>query len=259
MEPSRTEGSGGGVSVVAKVGLVLRLLGSADVAGATTSAIAREAGLPRPTAHRLLTDLAEQGFVDRSQDTGRWQLGPELFLLGAVAAARYDVTDQARDVLTDLAEQTGESAYLSAVRARETVCLAECEGSFPLRSHVLYEGIRFPFGVASAGLAILAHLPHDEAEEYIATTDLTTRWGEAHSRRALRSRVTATRAAGYAVNPGLIVEGSWGMAAAVFDKTGRPRAALSLTGVRSRFTDRRIPTLGRLLLDRAHALSRRVG
>jgi DNA-binding IclR family transcriptional regulator len=135
--------------------------------------------------------------------------------------------------------------------------LAECEGSFPLRSHVLYEGIRFPLGVASAGLAILAHLPAAEADDYLAATDLTTRWGSAHSARSLRSRVAATRERGYAVNPGLVVEGSWGMAAVVFDHAGRPRSALSLTGVRSRFTDERIPTLGRMLLDRAHALSRR--
>ncbi|GAY07219.1 IclR family transcriptional regulator [Pseudonocardia sp. N23] len=248
-----------GPTVVGKIGLVLRALGAAaDPAGSTTSDIARRTGLTRPTAHRLLTELAEQGFTDRDTGTGRWQLGPELYLLGAVAATRYDVTDHARDILADLAEQTGESAFLSALRGRETVCLAEIEGSFPLRSHVLHLGIRFPLGVASAGLAILSHLPTDEADDYVATTDLTTRWGRSHSRRAVRARVAATREHGYAVNPGLIIEDSWGMAAAVFDESGRPRAALSLTGVRSRFTDARIPTLGRLLLDRAHALGRRV-
>ena len=239
-----------GTSVIAKVGLVLRTLGTTDTAGATTSAGARDTGLPRPTAHRPLTDLADHGFV------GRWHLGPELYLLGTVAAARYDVTGHVRDVLADLAEQTGESAYFSVLRGRETVCLAECEGSFPLRSHVLYEGIRFPLGVASAGLALLAHLPGSEARDYIAATDLTTRWGRSHSRHALRSRVSATLERGYSVNPGLLVEGSWGLAAVVFDRAGRPRSALTLTGVRSRFTDERIPTLGRMLLDRAHLLSR---
>jgi hypothetical protein len=37
--------------------------------------------------------------------------------------------------------------------AEPPVCLAGAEGSFPLRSHVLREGIRFPLGVASAGPA----------------------------------------------------------------------------------------------------------
>ena len=86
-------------------------------------------------------------------------MGPELYLLGAGAANRYDITDQARDIVDRLARETGESAFLSARRGDETVCVLSEEGSFPLRSHVLHVGIRFPLGVASAGLAILSHLP----------------------------------------------------------------------------------------------------
>lgn len=247
-----------GLPVIAKTGLLLRALGAAGGEGTTTTVLARETGLTRPTAHRLLSELAEQGFVDRDTSDRRWLLGPELYLLGVAAASRYDVTEHARDVLADLAEKTGESAYLSTARGRETVCLAEVEGSFPLRSHVLHEGIRLPLGVASAGLAILSHLPDEEVTTYLATTDLAGQWGRAHARRAVRARIETTRTHGYAVNPGLLVEGSWGIGAAVFDGAGRPRWALSLTGVQSRFTDKRIPRLGRLLLDHAHILSRRL-
>jgi len=245
------------MTVIEKAGLLLGSLGAA-AGGRTTSALARDTGLTRPTAHRLLAELAEQGFVDRDSETGHWLLGPELYLLGAVAAARYDITDHARDILADLAQLTGESAFLSASRGRETVCLAEVEGSFPLRSHVLYEGIRLPLGVASAGLAILAHLPLQEAESYLAETDLTASWGRSHSRRAILARLQTTRTHGYAVNPGLLVEGSWGIGAAVFDRTDRARWALSLTGVESRFNERRIPQLGRMLLRHAHTLTRRI-
>ena len=65
-----------------------------------------------------------------------------------------------------LARETGESAFLSARRGDETVCVLSEEGSFPLRSHVLHVGIRFPLGVASAGLAILSHLPAREVDDY---------------------------------------------------------------------------------------------
>jgi DNA-binding IclR family transcriptional regulator len=57
------------------------------------------------------------------------------------------------------------------------------------------------------------------------------------------------------VNPALIVEGSWGIAAAVFDRDGRPAWALSLTGVETRFKPQRLPELGALLLEHAHLLS----
>jgi len=211
--------------------------------------------MARPTVHRLLTSLAREGLVDRHSRTGNWHLGPELFLLGTSAAVRYDISHHARPIVRRLAELTGESAFLSARRGDETVCILSEEGSFPLRSHVLHEGIRFPLGVASAGLVILAHLSDREVAGFLDQADLSARWGEAHAADALRSRVAETREAGYATNPGLLVEGSWGMAAAVFDAEERPAWALSLTGVETRFRADRRPDLGQLLLDHAHLLT----
>jgi DNA-binding IclR family transcriptional regulator len=248
-----------GAQVVGRVAAVLRAVSASMPGGLGTAAVADATGLARPTAHRILTSLAADGFLDRDPAGARWYLGPELYLMGAIAAERYDITDLARDSLRALAAETGESAFLSARRGDESVCLLREEGSFPIRSFVLYEGIRFPLGVASAGLAMLAFLPEEQAERYLATNDLVPRFGEAHSAAAVRRRIAETRARGYAVNPGLIVEGSWGMGAAVFDHAGQPAWALSLTGVESRFGPDRLPELGRLLLEHAHRISQRLG
>lgn len=127
-----------------------------------------------------------------------------------------------------------------------------------MRSHVLYEGIRFPLGVASAGLAILSQLPPRDIDDYFARTELEARWGAAHHESCIRERIAATRRTGYAVNPGLIVEGSWGLAAAVFDREGRPAWTLSVTGVETRFRPERICEMVTLLLELAHELSQRL-
>lgn len=245
-----------GPEVVSRVGDLLRGVAAYEPGGVSTTDVARDVGMARPTAHRLLSSLAREGLVDRDTTTGAWHLGPELYLLGATASPRYDVRDTAREVVHHLAASTGESAFLSARRGDETVCLLREDGAFPLRSHVLHEGIRFPLGVASAGLAILAHLPEREQEAYLSRADLVAVWGPLHSLEGLTNRVAETRRLGYATNPGLIVEGSWGMAAAVFDGAGAPAWALSLTGVESRFREERRPELGRLLLDQAHRLTK---
>jgi DNA-binding IclR family transcriptional regulator len=245
-----------GPEVVTRVGQLLRGIGTHEPAGVSTTDLARHTEMARPTAHQLLTSLAREGLIDRDAATGAWHLGPELYLLGASAAARYDVGDRAREIVDDLAAQTGESAFFSARRGDETVCLLHRDGSFPLRSHVLHEGIRFPLGVATAGLAILAHLSDREVDAYLDRSDLEPAWGEGHTAAALRERIVETRRAGYSMNPGLLVKGDWGMGAAVFDSTGAPAWALSLTGVESRFEADRAPELGRLLLDRAHALTK---
>ncbi|MGD9958569.1 IclR family transcriptional regulator [Nocardioides sp.] len=247
-----------GPHLVSRVGALLRSVANHEPTGTTTAGVAHAAGLPRPTVHRLLTSLQAEGLVDRIASSGHWVLGPELFFLGNAAAARYDVTGLARPSVTRLAQATGESAFFSARRGDETICLVREDGSFPIRSFVLYEGVRFPLGVASAGLVILAHLPEHEREAYLARVDLTTAWGPAHGRLPLADRVRATRRTGYAVNPGLVVEGSWGLGAAVFDSTGTPAWALSLTGIESRFTEARRSELGTLLLREAHTLSQRL-
>jgi DNA-binding IclR family transcriptional regulator len=245
-------------SVVGRIGSLMRVLASLEPAGATTTQLAGATALARPTAHRLLSSLQGEGLVDRDEASGRWHLGPECFLLGAAASSRHDITPLARESVLRIARETGESAFFSVRRGDETVCLLREDGSFPIRSHVLHEGIRFPLGVASAGMAILAFLPEREREGYLDKADLVSRFGAGHRADQLRERVDATRSLGFAVNPGLIVPGSWGLGAAVFDSHGDPRWALSITGIEARLAPPRQQELGQLLLREAHALAGRV-
>lgn len=245
-----------GAQVVSRVGQVLRIVSESAPDGISTSSLARQSGLTRPTVHRLLVSLAAEGFVDHDDDRGTWVLGPELYLMGSVAAARYDITAVAAQSVRELARVTGESAFLSARRGDETVCLMREDGSFPLRSFVLFEGVRFPLGVASAGMVILAYLPDAEITAYLDHRWLEGERAAHNSTTAVRQRIAHTRLTGWALNPGLILEGSWGMAAAIFDRHGLPAWALSITGVEARFGDDRRAKLGNLLLEHAHAITR---
>lgn len=248
-----------GAQAIARAATLLRLVSAGGAEGRGVQELARDAGLSRSTAHRLLSALRAEGLVDQDS-SARWLPGPELFLMGAAAAPRYDVTHLARDIVRSLAVKTEESAFLSVRRGDETVCLLREEGSFPIRSFVLSEGVRFPLGVASAGMAILAFVPDAEVDAYLERhPELPRRWGPSHDADALKARVGETRDRGYSVNPGLIVEGSWGLGAAVFDHAGNPEWALSLTGVEFRFGADRLASLGRTLLAHAHQLTTRIG
>src|SRR5690606_4627223 len=118
-----------GAQAVARAARLLRLVTAAGDDGASVQDLARSADLTRSTAHRLLSALRAEGLVDRDEGSARWMPGPELFLMGSVAAARYDVTTLARDIVRSLAVKTEESAFLSVRRADETVCLLREEGS----------------------------------------------------------------------------------------------------------------------------------
>lgn len=237
---------------------VLRLLSTSMPTGLSTVEVASGSGLTRPTAHRILATLTAEGFVDKHPLTGNWLLGPEIYVMGAVAAERYDITSIAADQVASLANLTGESAFLSARRGNESVCLTRVDGSFPIRSFVLYEGVRFPLGVASAGIAMLAFEKDTFIDDYLSREAIVDQNGSKHSEGEIRERIAETRELGFSLNPGLVVEGSWGMAAAIFSPTGSADWALSLTGVDARFGRDRRPLLGRLLLEHAHEITQRL-
>ncbi|MCA4134236.1 IclR family transcriptional regulator [Arthrobacter sp. M4] len=244
-----------GTQVVRRVAALLRMIGRKP-GGMSLPGLVRETELTRPTVHRLLASLAAEGLVDHDAASGNWILGPEVFLLGSVAAARFSFDELARPGLRRLAEETGESAFYSIVRGRETVCVLREEGTFPVRSFVLHEGVRFPVGVASAGMVILAFLPKEEREEILADWDEHAgSFGAGHTLEIVRKGLAETALRGYSVNPGLVLEGSWGMGAAVFDRDGRPVGAVSMTGIEPRFRAERQPFLGKLLLEEAHRIT----
>jgi DNA-binding IclR family transcriptional regulator len=228
-----------GAQVLHRAAAVLRVLSLGPESGLSTTEAAGRTQLSRSTTHRILSALESEGFVDHDRSSGKWFLGPELYVLGHVASQRFSITNSARRVLKELAAATGESCFLSVRRGDETVCLLRVEGSFPLRSFVLHEGVRFPLGVGSAGLAILAFLPEPEIAYYLNRADLSGQYGPTHADDAL------------------IVEGSWGLGAVVFSEEGSPSFALSMTGVESRYSPERAPRLGKLLLEAAHGLSTR--
>jgi len=248
-----------GAQVVTRIAGLLRLVGR-SAEGMPLAGLVRESGLTRPTVHRLLSSLAAEGLLDHDPATGNWVLGPEVLLMGSVAAARFPMEDIARPSLRRLAEATGESAFFSIRRGAETVCLLREEGSFPVRSFVLHEGVRFPLGVASAGTAIMAFLPEHEQEQLLGRwADHAGAFAANHTAALVRENLARTRLSGYSVNPGLVLEGSWGMGAAVFDPSGKPAWALSLTGIEPRFKPERQEELGGLLMAEAHRITQQLG
>jgi len=251
--------STGGTQVVRRVGVLLRLIAQAREEGMRLSELVDTTGLTKPTVHRLLKSLATEGLLDQDDSTGKWHLGPEMYVMGSASTTRFPIEEFAQPSLARLASATGESAFLSMRRGYETICLLREEGSFPIRSFVLMAGTRFPLGVGSAGLAILSHLDESDREDALAHLDLSTgEWGAGQSLPAIRKTIADARINGWVVNPGRIVEGSWGMAAAIFDRSNRPMWALTITGIESRFQPERQKELGRLLLLEAHAVSRRL-
>ncbi|MGT2460316.1 IclR family transcriptional regulator (plasmid) [Cupriavidus basilensis] len=238
---------------------VLKIVTGSCTVGIGLSDLVKATGLTKPTTRRLLLALIENGLVEQHPEDRRYYAGAETYALGILAAERFGIRRLAADSLVRIAERSGDAALLSVQRGCETVCLAREEGTYPLRSHVLQPGDRHPIGVGGGGIALLAILSDDGVER--ALTFNAERLAADYPGLSLdlvRKQVHEARTHGYGLNPGLVVEGSYGMGVAIHDPRSGISAALTIAGVESRFTDARIQELAVFLQEEKEYLEMRM-
>src|SRR3954454_7914582 len=124
--------------------------------GASVSALARAAGLPRATALRLIQTMEREGFLLRVPQTDRVLLGPELVRLARQVDVGTLLREGARHRLGELRTAVGETVTLSVVAADGGLDLVEqVDGPHHLvpRSWL---GRQFPPHASSSGKILLS-------------------------------------------------------------------------------------------------------
>lgn len=218
---------------------ILRVLAQAGAAGTRLADVALATGLGKTTTHRLLNALLDLGFVGQDERSRHYRLGLEVYALAMAARSRLDVVELARPSLTALAEETGDTVFLSVRDRFESVCVDRQVGSFPIRTLTLNVGDRRPLGVGSGSLALLSGLPDEDVRRAMeANANRLPVYGS-FDVSAIYRLVEQTRAQGYAFNDGRIVSGMTAIAVAVPGPDGLPAAALSVAAIADRMLPER--------------------
>ncbi len=222
-----SSGSKSGVGVLDKSVAILAFL--SEEGPASLAEVVGGTGLPRPTAHRLLSALETHHLVSR-QD-GRYVLGLRLLGWGNRAAG-VGLVGLALPVLEELRDESGESTQLYVREGEHRVCVASVERVTGLRDSVPV-GAVMPLSRGSAGKILLAFAPGgvDSRPDAAELRGIRVRgWSES----------VAEREAGVA-----------SVSAPVFGEDGRLRAAVSISGPISRLTASPGQRLSHLVLDAA--------
>jgi len=112
----------------------------------SASELSRRTGLSLSTAHRLALQMAEYGFLRRTDD-GAFRLGHR-FVRSALENAAHPVLERLRDT-------TGETAQLWVRRSDERICLLSSDSRHELRA-TLPPGSRLPLPAGSSGRLLAA-------------------------------------------------------------------------------------------------------
>ncbi|MDG4831369.1 IclR family transcriptional regulator [Solwaraspora sp. WMMD1047] len=135
---------------------VLGILAAFDSRHPTLSLsdIARRAGLPLATAHRLVGELAGWGALHRGP-RGEYAIGVRLWELGLLSPLHHRLRETALPYLPELAAATGENAHLAVRDGSQALYVEKFTGAraVPILSRV---GGRLPLHATGVGKALLA-------------------------------------------------------------------------------------------------------
>lgn len=246
------------LQTVAKIGPVLDLF-SVERPEWGVSEVAESIGVPRSSAHALLSSLVETGLL-QCRTRGRYRLGWRIVELSETLRASVDVRTLVGPVLAGLSAKLGETVHLGVLERGQVLYLDKVVGSHQVNVTGARVGSYLDPHCSAIGKTLLAHREVAEVRQLLAArpprrlTEHTLLDPD-----LLLDELRLTRAAGHAVDHGEAVNDVSCLAAPVRDDLGSVVAAISVTVPDGRFQRRRGELRDAVLAASREASSRIVG
>lgn len=244
------------VASLAKGLKVLELLAAHGEMSA--SRVAGHLNTSRAASHRFLTTLRDLDYVEKTGE-GRFRLSFKVVELGMKKLDAFEIRHTAHAFMQEIAFAFCETVNLGHWDGKAIVHLDKINSTEVLRLDVGMGAVA-PAYCTGLGKAILAFLPDSEFDDYLKTVRL-----EAMSPKtiidpeALSADIARIRKRGYAVDDEELSLGLRCVAAPVFDYTGRPTYALSVSGPAQRMTQEKIEAIQAMLVPLCRQISRQIG
>ena len=199
--------------------------------GLTNSEISRRLTIATSTTSYILSRLEREGYIKRSGERGRYEIGMKVVALAHGALREMGLRRAAEPILHRLVAETGHSA-LVAVLERGLVMIVDKVEQPDLARIDMDIGVRYPAHTTALGKVLLASLAPEELAALFEkdTAGKTFRPGTT-ARTDLMRELAIVKKQGYAISDGQLFIGVWAIAAPIFDSAGVVRAAVSATGM----------------------------
>lgn len=218
------------------------------------SDLARESGLGKARAYRLLRTLEECGLLQRT-DNQRFRLGYAALLVGSAATSQIDLARLAMTELARVGAAVEETTQLRIRDGDESVCINRWEPSRDLRVHAAI-GRRRRLGLGS-NKSLLAFEPDEEIERTLDR--LYAEPGMPWPRPKLREALAKVRREGYCVSYGEVSEDLISISVPVYAQGGKLVAAMNISAPAMRMSEERIRMGAEQLRQGAARLSAMLG
>jgi IclR family pca regulon transcriptional regulator len=195
----------------------------------TISQLSVKTGLSRAAVRRCLYTLTKLGFAG-VEDGSRYALRPRMLTLSNTYSASSSLSTAAQPILERMSAVLRESFSVATLDGDDIVYIARSSVS-RVMSDDLHIGSRLPAYCTSMGRVLLAYLPPEQLEQYLARIVLTPHTTRTVSNvEKLRLALRNVRRHGYALVDQEYEVGLRSLAVPVYAPTGRVVATLNLSG-----------------------------
>lgn len=199
--------------------------------------IGKELHMGLSTVYRILTTLKCRGYVIQNQQTSKYTLGINLFVLGGKVQNAVNLVEIVTPFLQKLSQHTNESINFAILEGREAVCLTKIESPEVLRTDIKI-GARLPAHCTSVGKVLLAFLSDREFMTlYNNDTEklFTPTPNSISSVMELKKCLKKIKKDGYAIDKEEFKIGINCLGVPIINNEGKALAGISVTGPASRF------------------------
>lgn len=221
--------------------------------------IAKLVELPIGTASGLIYTLKVNNYLDQNPSNRKYRLGLKLAERAAVLLDQLDLRKVAAPYLEEIRDWCGESVNLAIRDGNEVVYIERMFGNHSL-------GIRSELGrrgflhSTSLGKAILSFLPESEITNilngyvYISVTPFSIT-----NESELLADLDKIKKRGFSIDEQENEMGGRCVGAPIFDRSGYPIAAISISVPIQRFPTEDIEKYGKKLIEISQLISKRMG
>ena len=246
------------VQVIDRAFDILELL-SLEKDGLGVTEIGKRVSLHKSTVHRILTTMAERGYIEKVSSTNAYRLGLRLVEISSIYLNSIELKTEARPYLWELTSRLNQPTHLAILDGAEAVYIDKVDvvNSIRLYSQI---GRRISVHCSALGKSLLTGLPDLEIEErlskcdFMKYTDNTIR-----DKDELLKQVKKARLTGWSWDDAEHEEGIRCLASPIYDYRGKVIAAVSVAGPAAVITKEQDEEMARFVVDTAYKISKRMG
>ncbi len=253
------------VKTIERVALILDMLGKSPQ-GLSLRELSGKTGLPKGSAHRLLSSLAYFHYVRHDLNSKNYHLGFKLVELGNRLISQIDLRTEAHPYLIELAERTHETIHMAILDHSEALFVDKVDpnnlaGGLRMVCAGSGIGTRIPTHCSSVGKVLLAFLPEESLASIVRDKGLPRKTENTITDiEELKQHLQLIREQGYALSDEEDERGVKCLGAPIRDQSREVIAAVSISvpSARTR-TDTLLTTYKDQVVETAMKISQKLG